>query len=236
MTIVDVEVEFFNRHGKQVHHIPNIEVKDPVVGIFYAQNCLYVVFQLWNTTATLWIVSWLIMEWVFALVQLLRCFFVSKQFGHCSITLIASFFRSLLAVKVIVLQSFVRERLNRTFRKIYSRACGILWPFTWYSFLVDFYALPDTKWFLQLTQKFGATFSFEASMMELSEAIPYVVKFVKLVKAFAHFVEDRFAICYKQVKQLFIFFNVVGRLTWYASILKVGCESRECAGKFVDVA
>ena len=53
MTIVDVEVEFFNRHGKQVHHIPNIEIKDPVVGIFYAQNCLYVVFQLWNTTAAL---------------------------------------------------------------------------------------------------------------------------------------------------------------------------------------
>ena len=46
MAIVDVQVEFFETHWEQVHHITNIQVKDPVVLIFDTQYSFHVVLQL----------------------------------------------------------------------------------------------------------------------------------------------------------------------------------------------
>ena len=46
MTIVDVEVEFFEGHGQQVHDVADVQVEDPVVLVFDAEDCFYVVLQL----------------------------------------------------------------------------------------------------------------------------------------------------------------------------------------------
>jgi hypothetical protein len=46
MTVVDVEVEFFEGHRQQVHDVSDVKVEDPVVLVLDAEDCFYVVLQL----------------------------------------------------------------------------------------------------------------------------------------------------------------------------------------------
>jgi len=43
MTVVDVEVELFERHRQQVHDVADVQVENPVVMVFDAEDCFYVV-------------------------------------------------------------------------------------------------------------------------------------------------------------------------------------------------
>jgi len=46
VTVVDVKVQLFKAHGKEVHDISDVEVEDPVVLVLHAQDRLYVILQL----------------------------------------------------------------------------------------------------------------------------------------------------------------------------------------------
>ena len=46
MRVIDVQIELLQRHWQQVHHIPNVQVENPVVLVLNAQDGLDVVFKL----------------------------------------------------------------------------------------------------------------------------------------------------------------------------------------------
>lgn len=53
MTVVDVQVQLFKTHGKQMHDITNVQVENPVIlQVLYSKDSLHVVFQLGKVGAT----------------------------------------------------------------------------------------------------------------------------------------------------------------------------------------
>jgi hypothetical protein len=43
-----MQIEFFQRHGQQVHHIANVQVENPIIRIFDPQDGFHVVLKLYD--------------------------------------------------------------------------------------------------------------------------------------------------------------------------------------------
>lgn len=111
MTIVDVEVKFFKWHGEQVHDVADVKIEDPVVLVFYAENCFYVVLQLgrFNEITICWLIDW------FAFIKLLWSLLISYDFSD------DRFNHLLLRMQVIILQLLVIVARHATlFRHVTS--------------------------------------------------------------------------------------------------------------------
>ena len=46
MTIIDVQIEFFQAHRQEMHYIANIQIENPIILIFDSKNGLDIVLQL----------------------------------------------------------------------------------------------------------------------------------------------------------------------------------------------
>jgi len=45
MAVIHMQVEFFKTHRKQMHHITNVQVENPVILVFYSKNRLHVILK-----------------------------------------------------------------------------------------------------------------------------------------------------------------------------------------------
>ena len=60
MTIINMQIQLFEAHREQMHDVANIQIKDPVILIFYSKNGLHIVLQLDVTTFSLWKRRWIL--------------------------------------------------------------------------------------------------------------------------------------------------------------------------------
>lgn len=235
MTIVNVQVQFFQAHRQQVHDVTNVKVENPVVLVLHSEDCLDVVLQLDMSRLGFWQGLGL----PFALVNIVigRLLRIRVLFAHLEHLLggllvsnspLVSIFilgnRARDPHQVIVLEVCVGKLLGRFSNLGLGRlllfallgGCHLLQDgtldFIQADVLFDGELLDDGLQDVLLFIVAIVTVHASPSPLLLLERLLDVVDFVEAVKLVDDLAQDWLAVSDEQVEELFIFFNIVSLL------------------------